>query len=362
MRPVSGAILGRPGPVGPISAMEQRMNPFGSIQARLTLRLTRRWLQLRAKLKARQLKVSVDRTNAMPSGPLLFSTIRNEADRLPYFLDYYRKLGIAHFLIIDNGSTDDGPRWLAEQDDVSVWTTTASYKASRFGVDWLNALITRHGMGRWVLVVDPDEFLVYPFCDTRPLPALTRWLEAEGRHSFGTFLLDLYGDKPIRATHVGRGQDPVAAAPWFDASNYVVERRVPHRNLWVQGGPRMRSFFADKPNKAPALNKIPLVFWRPGTVFNTGAHDLLPRGLNQVYARRGGSMTSGALLHAKFIDALPAKVAEEMTRREHYADSAEYASYSRAGDDICLWTPQSTRYRDWRQLLDMGLITRGAWF
>src|SRR6056297_1651671 len=76
---------------------------------------------------------------------LLFCTLRNERIRLPWFLDYYRRLGVAHFLFVDNGSTDGGAEYLAEQDDVSVWTTQASYKRSRFGMDWLNGLLHRFG-------------------------------------------------------------------------------------------------------------------------------------------------------------------------------------------------------------------------
>lgn len=338
------------------------MSFLNALRGRLALRLERRRLQVRARLKWRQLSVVQDRTGTMRRGPVLASTIRNEAVRLPYFLDYYRNLGIAHFLLVDNGSDDGTVEYLAAQSDVSVWHSAESYKSARFGVDWLNALLGRYGRGRWILVVDPDEFLIYPFCDSRGIPALTRWLDACGRHSFGTLLLDTYGRGPIAETKASKNENPVDAAPWFDAHNYVAERRVPHRNLWIQGGPRMRCFFRDKPNQAPALNKIPLVKWRPGTVFNTGAHDLLPRGLNQVYARRGGSNTSGVLLHPKFVDVLTGKVAEEMVRREHYSDSAEYVSYAQAGDQISLWTPHSTRYTGWQQLVTLGLMARGGWF
>ena len=337
------------------------MTPIQVIRTRVSLRLTRRWLQLRALRKSRELTAVRDRTDTMPPGPVLFSTMRNEAVRLPHFLDYYRRLGVVHFVIVDNASTDGTADYLREQPDVSLWTTAASYKAARFGVDWLNALLARHGPSRWVLVADPDEFLVYPHCDTRPLPALTRWLENCGAESFGTLLLDLYGDGTVADTICRAGEDPVAAAPWFDAANYVVTRDGHYQNLWIQGGPRLRVFFADAPQAAPALNKIPLVRWRRGFVYKNGAHDLLPRRLNRTYARGGGSVTSGVLLHAKFMDVLTDKVAEEMDRRQHYADSAEYASYARQGGSVRLWTEYSERYRDWRQLCDLGLMARGGW-
>ena len=78
-------------------------------------------------------------------------------------------------------------------------------------------------------------------------------------------------------------------------------------------------------------------------------------------SRKGGSRTSGVFLHAKFMDVLTDKVAEEMERRQHYADSAEYESYAGQGGDICLKTEHSVRYEDWRQLCRLGLMAEGGW-
>ena len=337
------------------------MRPITSLRHRLHLRLYRRMLQARAWIKGRSLRAVVDRTKDLAEGPILLSTVRNECVRLEWFLDHYRRLGVVHFLIVDNGSTDGTLELLRGAEDVSVWQTNASYKGARYGVDWLNHLLQRHGVGRWVLVADPDELLGYPYCDTRGLPALTGWLEDQGSESFPPLLLDMYGKGPISETRYVSGTDPVAAAPWFDSNNHYVVRDGYYRNLWIQGGPRMRAFFATDPKAAPALNKIPLVKWQKGFVFKTGAHDLLPRRLNETYAQNGGSLTSGVLLHTKFLDILPHKVEEEMKRRQHYSDSSEYESYAERGGDLSLWTPQSLKYRDWRQLCELGLMAKGGW-
>ncbi|WBU56736.1 glycosyltransferase family 2 protein [Paracoccus sediminicola] len=297
-----------------------------------------------------------------PDTILCFATLRNERVRLPYFLDYYRRMGIGHFLIVDNNSDDGSAAYLEEQPDVSLWRTTTSYKASRFGMDWLNWLLFRYGAGHWCLTVDPDEFFVYPHCDTRPLQALTHWLSTSGIRSFPAMLLDMYpqgriGDQPYR-----EGQDPFEIANYFDPANYMIHKNGLYGNLWIQGGPRARIFFGSAPEKAPALNKIPLIKWRRYYAYVSSTHMALPRSLNLVYDEDGGESVSGVLLHAKFLSTFIDKSSEEMERGEHYANSQEYRAYSTLlQDDMILLTPESRPFEGWRQLQDLGLISQGNW-
>ncbi len=323
------------------------------------LRLRRKRFLLRALRKRGELSRISDHLDRIgPRDVLLFATLRNEHPRLPHFLRYYRRLGVGHFLLIDNGSEDGGAEYLAAQSDVTLWRTGKSYRRSRYGVDWLNWLRRRHGHGRWCLTVDIDEFLVYPFCDTRPLRALTDWLDASSVRSFGTLLLDLY---PKDGTGRCRpGEDPVEAAPWFDTGNYQISRNTLFGNLWVQGGPRARAYFADKPHESPALNKIPLVKWHRRYAYASSTHMLLPRGLNRVYDEWGGEKTSGVLLHAKFVDTFGDRAAEEAARGEHFAGAREYRAYE-ASPAPGLWNDWSERYLNWRQLEMLGLMSTGNW-
>ncbi|RMD93336.1 MAG: glycosyltransferase family 2 protein, partial [Alphaproteobacteria bacterium] len=293
---------------------------------------------------------------------LLFGTLRNEKPRLPYFLDYYRKLGVGHFLFVDNGSDDGTAEYLAQQPDVSVWQTTHSYRRSNFGVDWLNWLLARHGTGHWCLTVDADEFFVYPFCDTRPIQALTDWLDNCGLRTFPAMLLDMYPRGPVQQAHCAEGQNPFEVLEYFDAGNYMISRNPKYGNLWIQGGPRARTFFAGEPAKAPALNKIPLVKWRRGYVYVSSTHSLLPRGLNNTYETNGGEKPSGVLLHAKFLAAFNARAAEEAARAEHYMGAAEYKAYSeKLARGTTLWTRFSEKFINWRQLEVLGLMSKGNW-
>lgn len=293
---------------------------------------------------------------------LLFTVLRNERVRLPFFLEYYRKLGVSKFIMVDNGSDDGSYDYLRGQDDVVLYHTAESYKRAKYGVDWLNALLRRYACGHWALVVDTDEFFVYPHCDKRPLLALTDWLDAAKIPSFGALLLDTYPKGPIKDAVYSEGQNPLEIAPYFDSGNYSYERKKIYENLYVQGGLRERVMFADRPGYAPALNKIPLIKWEKRFSYVSSTHVLLPRKLNAVYERRGGIKASGALIHTKFLHMLGDKAREELERKQHYAASREYRRYA-DGElmNKTFWTEFSERYEGWRQLEKLGLISAGDW-
>ena len=318
---------------------------------------------VRAARKSMEMQVFQDNTARIrPRDILLVCTMRNEHVRLPYFMSYYRDLGVGHFLFVDNDSTDGTLEYLSGQPDVSVWTTKASYKKATYGVDWVNWINRKYAHGHWTLVVDPDEFFIYPFCDTRPIPALTDWLDNSSIRSFSAMLVDVYPKGPLNAQPYSAGQDPMEIASWFDSGNYTISKNKKYGNLWIQGGPRARVFFADNPKKAPALNKIPLVKWNKRYTYVSSTHMLLPRGLNQVYDEWGGEKASGVLLHAKFIDTFAVKAAEELSRNQHYSASVEYKAYAaKLQDNPQLWCKWSERYINWRQLEILGLMSKGNW-
>ncbi|MFT6459881.1 glycosyltransferase family 2 protein [Pseudophaeobacter arcticus] len=322
----------------------------------------KRWL-VRAVRKSSELTCLQDNTRAIQRDDvLLVSTMRNEQIRLPYFLEYYRNLGVNHFLFVDNGSEDGTAQYLSGMGDVSLWQTHASYRRSHFGVDWMNYLKRKYAHGHWVLVVDPDEFFIYPFCDTRPIQALTDWLDTSAIRSFSAMLIDTYPKGRIGDVPYQPGQNPLEIVNWFDSGNYTISKNLMYGNLWIQGGPRARVFFADEPKKAPALNKTPLVKWDRRYAYVSSTHSLLPRGLNQVYETDGGEKASGALLHTKFLDTLGAKAAEELARSEHYANSREYRAYAEGlAQQPELWCKWSEKYINWRQLEILGLMSKGNW-
>lgn len=331
------------------------------------MRMKRRRLIWRSFRSRRNLQVVQDRTNLIqPNHIRAFTTVRNEIDRLPYFLKYYRDLGVGHFLFVANNSTDGTQEYLTGQPDVSVWRTDASYKASRFGVDWTTWLQFRYGHGAWCLTVDADELLVYPHCDTRDLTALTAQLDKTGAKALGALMLDMFPKGPLDQSEYDPNDNPIEVLRWFDAAPHRVQRQHPALNLWVQGGVRDRAYFADTPTRAPTMNKLPLVRWTRRYAYLNSTHSALPPRLNLEWdgpeCVSGDTRLSGALLHTKFLPGVVSRAREEKMRKEHFGTPEQFDGYydwlSSAPD---LWHNQAVAYRDWRQLVELGLISNGGW-
>ena len=311
----------------------------------------------------RSLNIVQDNTHRVGKNDiLLFATLRNEVVRMPFFLNYYRSLGVKHFFLVDNGSTDGFRALVANDVDVSVWHTEASYSDSNFGMHWMNALLRRYGCEHWCVTCDPDEFLVYPRCDERNLSELAEFLESEHRRSLCCLMLDMYSDKPVSETRYVAGQDPFETAPYFDGSGYTqVDGFL--GDVYTRGGVRRRVFFNDYPEAAPALNKTPFVKWRWTYSYFMSMHQLVPPWLNVPHDPYHPSPT-GCVMHFKYFSILGEKAREEIGRGEHWNDSFEYKRYHNMLEeaDKPLIYEGSVRYRDWRQLAEKGFLSLGQWF
>ena len=128
-------------------------------------------------------------------------------------------------------------------------------------------------------------------------------------------------------------------------------------NLWIQGGPRARVFFADAPDRAPTLNKLPLVRWNRRFAYVNATHSLLPPRLNDRHERG-----HGLLLHTKFLPGITRRAAGEKARAEHFGVPGQYADYYDAlMDGPDLWHEGAVRFEGWRQAEALGLMSRGGW-
>ena len=293
-------------------------------------------------------------------GCILFSCIRNEMHRIAFFYDYYRALGVDHFVFVDNGSSDGFQEWSADKEDVSVWYTNREYKKAGFGVYWCNFLLRKYGTGRLCVSVDPDEFLVYPHMETRTIKDLGQHLKEIGRPVLGAVMIDAYSDRPIAETVMASGDNPFELCPNFDRDGYVQKLNY-MSGTFIQGGPRLRALNRETPKEAPALNKIPVVWWEKEYRYQSSAHDMWPWRLNRA-STKAGIPLSACLFHFKFVSSLKEKVEEEMTRRQHYGGSREYKRYKDNLRSTLYLEGVSVKYENPTQLVELGLMNRGEWF
>jgi len=289
----------------------------------------------------------------VPGDVLACVVVRNEAVRLPFFLDYYRRLGVARFLVVDNASTDATAILLADQPDVFVWRSDLAFSRANFGAGWFEPILRAHGVGHWTLIVDADELLVYRACEAQPLPDLCAALERAGKRALDGVLLDMYADRPIRDTHYAPGQDPRQVCPYFDRHFYhaAYAEWTPYRNqMTLVGGVRQRVFGAGGDY---VISKVALLRYDSDVVLIGGQHWT---SMPAEQIRQRGC----ALLHFKYMAAFPAYVRQEVARGEHFGGAMQYAEYARGladDDDLTLYDPShSVRYRDSRQLVELGII------
>lgn len=279
---------------------------------------------------------------------LAFACLRDEAVRIPWFLEYHRRLGVDRFFVVDNGSSDGSTEFLMSQPDVVVYYTNDSYAASECGLRWTNELLARFAGERWALTLDADELLSYPGCEKLGLRSFTRYLESVGADALRAMLLDMYSDHAVRETSYSPGQPFLDACPFFDADSYTFS---PADGVAARGGSRERVFWRgrDRGYPAPFLLKVPLVKWKPGRVYEASTHKI-----SDITA----SAVTGALLHFKFFGDFGGRVALEAERKEHFAGARQYAAYAEVMEqdrDLTLFHDRSVRYRDSVQLVRLGL-------
>ena len=155
----------------------------------------------------------------------------------------------------------------------------SSYRRSRFGVDWLNWLQRKYAHGHWTLTVDPDEFLVYPFCDTRPLRALTDWLDASSIKSFSAMLLDMYPKGGWMSSPIIRVRIRLRLPHGLTVA-IIRWRAITRSQTCGFRVARARACsLQESRQKRLRLNKVPLVKWDRKYVYVSSTHMLLPRGL-----------------------------------------------------------------------------------
>jgi len=184
---------------------------------------------------------------------------------LPHFLDHYFGLGVAHVVVLDNGSNDRtvaiaaaaGPR-------VTVLRNTLPVRRHEVRMRSMAARMVFRG--GWILFADADELDEPPPGVT--LAGLLAWCNAQGHTAVLGQVLDLYAPAPTPgagfaqavAESTAYANGAIARIGYHDAARipfhwFLRENRLPDPGVcFLQGGMRREVF-----GENPMLSKHSLV-------------------------------------------------------------------------------------------------------
>jgi len=257
--------------------------------------------------------------NARDAEVAVVACMRNEMFMLPHFLAHYRALGVQAFLITDNCSDDGTLEYLAQQPDVALFSVDTEYNASHYGVAWQQAMMSAFRVGKWSLVADADELLVWQEKQTQTLPELLQGDDFKEADAVRLFMLDMYPKGPLDQADFAHGT-PFDQAPFADHMPFVSATlaRGPNtsQHCWTSAL-RHRLIPGSRPNLFVA-QKLALLRYHPAMRLSAGLHfvgdvRLAPREL--------------LLAHFKYNADFYRKAQAEVARGQHFNDAEEYRKY-----------------------------------
>jgi len=234
---------------------------------------------------------------AFENSPILLCVIKNDFVKIKAQVEYHRNIGIKHFAYIDNMSTDGVFEWLEQQNDVSLFRTDEKFN-DLVKESWKRQATDILGYEKWYLILDPDEFFIYPGIEHIPLNEYIHFLEKQKITAAPSLMVDMYTKEELFKSVSG---DFVKDYCFFDTNTYRL--RNFNRFQFMDNGPRWRLFSVKDMPIRPVLTKYALVKLSKSTVLST--HKNHPNKLN--------FQTSGAasfLLHYKFLPSEKSKYEE----------------------------------------------------
>lgn len=275
---------------------------------------------------------------------------------IPELLAHHRAIGVTHFLVIDNGSTDGTQSLLAREPDVTVIENRLP--AGEYEVLMRSRLPRRFVTGGWFLVVDSDEmFDPPPGCGGRVGPLL-RYMESEGQTAMLAHALDMFSGEPATVTagwsfaeaikrldcySLGQLQRIDYQDPGFALHHYVKDNILCGPQHFWRGGMRLEVF-----GEAPLLTRHDLVRNAPGVA--------LPGHVHAVSKVRVSEVTA-AFRHYKFAGDYIARDRRQAAAHiwSHGEDAQRTKLYDQSGG-FAIRTTTDRKYRGSDDLLEAGFI------
>jgi len=242
----------------------------------------------------------------------LFAIARNESLRLPFFLEYYFKLGVDRIFLIDNNSTDNTRDIALKKRNVHVFKIDEGYKNHWF---WIEYFLQEYGRGYWCMVVDIDELFTFPHHDVLSLKDLTAYLDSNRYMAVRSTLIDIYSDKPIIETIYTESDNPLDVCGYFEKGYYNSIMYFFDRKKWDRfyaychfGGVRKRVF--GKTDTEFCLTKVPL--------FKNLANVYLVQGMHAIAGAHTADIEGGVFHTKYFHDFIEEAFVEAMRKEQSY--------------------------------------------
>ncbi|MEX1663755.1 glycosyltransferase family 2 protein [Thioclava sp. 15-R06ZXC-3] len=141
----------------------------------------------------------------------------NEYQIIQQFLDHYRSIGCARFIIVDDNSDDGTSEILEEQRDVILFRPSNGARFRENVGNWRQDLLDHFCDGQWVTLPDVDEFLYYKQMPST-LPELANEMESLDNEALLAVMLDMYGDRQFYEQTYSGERPLIEEFPYFDGS------------------------------------------------------------------------------------------------------------------------------------------------
>ncbi len=258
----------------------------------------------------------INTTNLEKKDVVLICAFKNAKNLIELFIDHHRKIGINHFVFIDNDSSDESVKIITKYSDdinVDIWYTNDKFEGFK-SCGWRQRMMAYYGVNRWYLDLDVDELFVYNGIESGGINKIVNYATKNGFKAIGSVMLDTYSSKPVLSITKIDSADIQKVYKYIDYDTYTKMDNAIFKYR-IFGGPRNRAFHIK-----PFLQKFPLIHVDEFTM-NINPHFWYPFSLNS------NSELVSALLHYKFLPGDFNQYTEYVKSGVHWNNSSEYKVY-----------------------------------
>lgn len=324
-------------------------------------KLRRRLLQtvgpLRVKVATRHLS-GPERITLAADEVVVVCMLRNAAYYLEDLLRHHRQLGVRHFIVIDNGSTDETVQIASRYQDISV---VANHLPVGIFENLIRATVAQRVVsGGWFLFVDGDELIEICHGEGRQISEFTSYCNARGYDAVIGHYLDMFGPLSLSESAGQSYQECIASFDryslsaiskfdYFDRENIsfwwdLKDNSLAYDAIKFYFGGIRREVFGEN----PALTAHRLVRNHPGIRIYTHAH---------CASRAVCADFTLVLRHYKFAGPfLQRELAQVQDHVWVHGEDERRVEILRSQSDMIISGGDDRRYRDTAKLVDEGFL------